>query len=484
MVELLATVNHDLQSYKKKQVSQVIRHNKHDPNEKHSNTAINFAESKYNGHVKLRDMKDELKDLYEPESIRRNSKLASDLEKGKIANTQYLERLTSVNSLTKDRVVGTGILMQVGNLDFVKLLQDQLGIKTDMVKCTTNTGLEYERPVIKDPKDQKRWADFWKDMYVNTYQEVFGDCKGFKGIDVSVHMDEATPHMHIVAINDGGKTPTGKQRGSAKSTMIEFLDSKGINRCADGRKNLKSFRDYADHVLFDNAKKSLDKYYPGNDIDLKFTRTGGKTGLSQKAYQELANIKTKTKKAKKELKDTETKLEDVKTQKNDAESDFKDALSKLAQIQAKNAQMEADARENDKRIKEQQKELEELEAKVEQRKAKERELEQREAEVKRRELYANVTEADREDLKYAWFKSLAEVSGERIFDDGMAYGRALERNDPWRDNLTWRQIENKYITKEGIDNWFDGAMPRILKVRKRKRPNLEKSKAQDNGLEL
>lgn len=493
MTEINMTFNHDIQGYKKGQARKIADHNEHDVNKNHKNKGILYGETKYNFVTDdaVKNMNGYIKELYQPEVERRNAHLLESVESNKISQQKYLERLTTVNSLTDNKVVCSGIVMQMGNLETMIELQDALGIDYDLKKVKDKDGNEYERPIVKDPKDQEKWANFWRETYIDAFNTSLRHSKAFNPFQAAIHLDEATPHMHIACVNNGGKTKTGKQRSTINSTVIEFLEEKGIGIQSDNRANLKAFRAYTDQVLYESAQKMLSQYYPDKDVTLKFTRTGGKAGLSEDAYHDLASVNSKVKKAKKELKDTETKLEDAEaklkdaeTQKNGAESDFKDALRKLAQIQAKNAQMEDDVRKNEKRIKEQQEELERLEAEVEQRKAKERELAQREAEVKRRELYANVTEADREDLKYSWVKYIADVSGESIFNDGVVYGRGLESNAPWKDNVTWQKMKKKYVTKKGIDDWFDGAMPQILKVRKRKRPNLEKSKAQDNGLEL
>lgn len=260
-------------------------HNEHDPEYKHSNRSIQPDETVMNEHHVVTGTLDEtMHDVWDDDLAAANDKLKLQHDAGKLSTYNYKKRLKTLDGQCGgDKTPVMSFIATLGNVDSMRQLMDQIGIKYEMREYTTKAGDKAFEPHVL-PEDQKKWAGICNDAF-GEYVKWINTHTKFRVSQYWTHLDEGgAAHSHIETVI-AGHTKRGKLSLNANNAVRETLEDNGIKTTKDTRVNFGKFRDLVDPHLVEAFNDVLKQR--GYDVTLSLVRTGRAGGLSMTDYKKI-----------------------------------------------------------------------------------------------------------------------------------------------------------------------------------------------------
>lgn len=296
MTELNVTATVDLKRATVKDANGAEMHNQHDPEVEHDNKQIFKDDTKYNLHFKLLNRDKLLQEQYGEMIEKRNENTAKQFNSGKISQTQYEERITSVDKYLNHEGKGakkalTNYVFTLGNVDTEFKILDAL--KYDYIKQPvfdkTKKKITHYRPKLTDSKQRSQFLTLLGTAYLGVVSEINSRHSGLKVTNLWLHVDEGgMPHAQGTIVNMG-HTASGKASYNLNRALAEFNGTK--SKKVNGKVELTKFRETTDKYMIDMFNHRLKSMGLDKKLHLNFVRSGGEHGLSMKEYQENQNLK-------------------------------------------------------------------------------------------------------------------------------------------------------------------------------------------------
>lgn len=289
-------------------------HDEHSKDIDHENKTIDKEDTELNYHRQIMDLDKLLEDTYGKEIQAKNDKLTADFNAGKVSLARYNERKLTVNKYlnhsgkSPKRAFTLGVVY-IGDEAQTKAKLDALDFSYEVKQIKGEDGLMHNHFHLTDPEQRKQWKQLWVDAFNLYVNQINKQNSGIKIFDLTIHMDEASPHAHLKILNVG-HSEQGKLSYNITQSLSDFNASVGCDRKYNkvteksprkrlsGKLTLKDTR----QILDSFAVKSFNWSAKHNGLDIKgkFQHKGEKAKLTngmtaseykqyQASYQELTD---------------------------------------------------------------------------------------------------------------------------------------------------------------------------------------------------
>lgn len=268
-------------------------HDEHSKEIDHDNKTIVKEDTELNYHETLLNLDELLQRQYGDEINKKNAKLAQQLNDGKISLTRYNERRLTIDKYLNHtgknaKKAFTLAVVYMGDSEQTKQKLDQLGFKYEVQQIKGEDGQMHNHFHLTDKKQRQQWKQLWSDAF-RGYANAINKHEGIKIFDMTVHMDEASPHCHYKILNCG-HSDTSKASYNLTQALSDFNVSWGKNRQyskvtkkspkkrLSGKSTLKTSREILDKVAVDALNWSVKQN--GLNVKWHFQHKGDQAKLT------------------------------------------------------------------------------------------------------------------------------------------------------------------------------------------------------------
>lgn len=307
MPELLTNGSIDFKRVTQSQLGKVEQlHDEHSEDIRHSNDTIYREDTALNYHATPLNLNELLEEQYGAMIATKNAKLDKQFKDGKISKARYEERHTDfdkyLNHSGDPKKAFTLGIAYGGDENETKAKLDALGFDYTVVKIKSERDGHYHNHFhLTNPKQRQEWRDLWIktfSKYVNTINKV--DC-GIKVFDYTIHMDEASPHVHMKILNMG-HSKSGRPSYNLNQSLSDWMmhsklvASPSLSRATKKTPNQhlsgkETFRE-ANKIFSQLMVVALQNTFNSKGIKFKYQPKGDKAKLTNnmtadeyKAYQ-------------------------------------------------------------------------------------------------------------------------------------------------------------------------------------------------------
>lgn len=347
-------------------------HDEHSQDINHENKTIDSEDTELNYHKQLLNLDELLQQQFGKEIEEKNNKLLEQFNDGKISFNRFNERKMTIDkwlnhSGKNPKKAFTLAVAYVGDEEQTKQKLDELGFQYEVKQLKGEDGKIHNHFHLTDPTQRKQWQKIWADTFVKYAQVVNKQNAGIKIFDVTIHLDEASPHAHFKILNCG-HTETGKSSYNLTQSLSDFNKSlsrkreynkvtkKSPRKRLNGKLTLKTTREILDGFgvrVFNWALKQN-----GFNRSFKFEHKGDKAKLTNQMtpseYKEYQSNLKDVQSSYKTLTGREAKNED-NTLKSPLELSrgIKRASKEIEQQKKQNEAQQAELVENEQKLKQQ-----------------------------------------------------------------------------------------------------------------------------------
>lgn len=284
-------------------------HDEHSKDIDHENKTIAPEDTALNYHKSLLDLDKLLEEQFGEELDKKNDKLTRDFNDGKISLARYQERKMTIDkwlnhSGKQPKKAFSLAVVYMGDEEQTQQKLDALGFDYTIEKLRGEDGNMHNHFHLTDPKQRQQWRKIWADAF-REYANAINKKAGIKIFDMTVHMDEASPHCHYKILNCG-HSKTGKASYNLTQSLSDFnvscgrkreynkVTKKSPKKRLSGKLTMKTTRAVLDKTAVSALNWSLKKN--GFSQQWKFEHKGDKAKLtnqmSPKEFKEYkANMK-------------------------------------------------------------------------------------------------------------------------------------------------------------------------------------------------
>lgn len=284
-------------------------HDEHSKDINHENKTIAPEDTALNYHKSLLDLNKLLEEQFGEELDKKNDKLTRDFNDGKISLARYQERKMTIDkwlnhSGKQPKKAFSLAVVYMGDEEQTQQKLDTLGFDYTIEKLRGEDGNMHNHFHLTDPKQRQQWKKIWADAF-REYANAINKKAGIKIFDMTVHMDEASPHCHYKILNCG-HSKTGKASYNLTQSLSDFnvscgrkreynkVTKKSPKKRLSGKLTMKTTRAVLDKTAVSALNWSLKKN--GFSQQWKFEHKGDKAKLtnqmSPKEFKEYkANMK-------------------------------------------------------------------------------------------------------------------------------------------------------------------------------------------------
>lgn len=209
-------------------------HDEHSKEIEHDNKTIDPEDTQLNYHKSLLNLDKLLQEQIGVELDKKNEKLTEDFNNGKISLLRFQERKMTIDkwlnhSGKNPKKAFTLGVVYVGDEKQTQQKLDKLGFDYTVEKLKGKDGNWHKHFHLTDPKQREQWKKIWADTFRNLANSVNRKNAGIKIFDMTVHLDEASPHCHYKILNCG-RSATGKFSYNLTQSLSDFNKSLGYDR--------------------------------------------------------------------------------------------------------------------------------------------------------------------------------------------------------------------------------------------------------------
>lgn len=202
-------------------------HDEHSKDIEHDNDTIDHEDTELNYHATPLNLNELLNEQYGEMIAKKNAKLDKQLKDGKISKKRYEERHMTIDkylnhSGKEAKTAFTLGVVYVGDDKETKSKLDKLGFDYQVKKIKCKDGQYHNHFHLTNSDQRKQWRKVWIDTfkdYVDSINNVGG---GLKVFDYTIHLDEASPHLHMKMLNMG-HSKTGRPSYNLNQALNDFL---------------------------------------------------------------------------------------------------------------------------------------------------------------------------------------------------------------------------------------------------------------------
>ena len=202
-------------------------HDEHSKDIEHDNDTIDHEDTELNYHATPLNLNELLHEQYGEMIAKKNAKLDKQLKDGKISKKRYEERHMTIDkylnhSGKEAKTAFTLGVVYVGDDKETKDKLDKLGFDYEVKRIKGKDGQYHNHFHLTKSDQRKQWRKFWIDTfkdYVDSINNVGG---GLKVFDYTIHLDEASPHLHMKMLNMG-HSKTGRPSYNLNQALNDFL---------------------------------------------------------------------------------------------------------------------------------------------------------------------------------------------------------------------------------------------------------------------
>lgn len=228
MTELVTNGSINFERVTQSQLGKVEQlHDEHSKDIEHDNDTIDHEDTELNYHATPLNLNELLNEQYGEMIAKKNAKLDKQLKDGKISKKRYEERHMTIdkylNHAGKEaKTAFTLGVVYVGDDKETKSKLDKLGFDYQVKKIKGKDGQYHNHFHLTNSDQRKQWRKVWIDTfkdYVDSINNVGG---GLKVFDYTIHLDEASPHLHMKILNMG-HSKTGRPSYNLNQALNDFL---------------------------------------------------------------------------------------------------------------------------------------------------------------------------------------------------------------------------------------------------------------------
>lgn len=228
MTELVTNGSINFERVTQAQLGKVEKlHDKHSKDIEHDNDTIDHEDTELNYHATPLNLNELLNEQYGEMIAKKNAKLDKQLKDGKISNERYEERHMTIDkylnhSGKEAKTAFTLGVVYVGDDKETKDKLDKLGFDYEVKRIKGKDGQYHNHFHLTNSDQRKQWRKVWIDTfkdYVDSINNVGG---GLKVFDYTIHLDEASPHLHMKMLNMG-HSKTGRPSYNLNQALNDFL---------------------------------------------------------------------------------------------------------------------------------------------------------------------------------------------------------------------------------------------------------------------
>lgn len=264
MSELISNASINFKRVSQEGLKEVeVLHDKHSKEINHGNKTIDKSDTELNSHIALLNLDKLLQEQFGPKIDAINARLEQQLLSGEISVNRYHERRLTMDkwlnhSGKKPKKVFTLASVYVGDEKQTQQKLDELGFKYKIVKLKGKDGLLHKHFHLTDDNQRKKWKVLWKDAFC-AFAKAINNQEGIKVFDVTVHMDEASPHAHLKILNCG-KTEKGRTSYSLNQALSDFNVSVGGKKHLSKSTKKTSKRRISGKATVTETRRILDRF--------------------------------------------------------------------------------------------------------------------------------------------------------------------------------------------------------------------------------
>lgn len=228
MTELVTNGSINFERVTQSQLGKVEQlHDEHSKDIEHDNDTIDHEDTELNYHATPLNLNELLNEQYGEMIAKKNAKLDKQLKDGKISKKRYEERHMTIDkylnhSGKEAKTAFTLGVVYVGDDKETKDKLDKLGFDYEVKRIKGKDGQYHNHFHLTNSDQRKQWRKVWIDTfkdYVDSINNVGG---GLKVFDYTIHLDEASPHLHMKMLNMG-HSKTGRPSYNLNQALNDFL---------------------------------------------------------------------------------------------------------------------------------------------------------------------------------------------------------------------------------------------------------------------
>lgn len=309
MTELVTNGSINFERVTQSQLGKVeALHDKHSKDIEHDNDTIDHEDTDLNYHATPLNLNELLNEQYGEMIAKKNAKLDKQLKDGKISKKRYNERHTTIDkylnhSGKEAKTAFTLGVVYVGDDKETKDKLDKLGFDYEVKRIKGKDGQYHNHFHLTNSDQRKQWQKIWVDTFKDYVDSINGVNAGLKVFDYTIHLDEASPHLHMKMLNMG-HSKTGRPSYNLNQALNDFLlaanpttkpaltraTSKTPKQRISGSETMQR----ANAVFSQIAVMSFQKH---TGVDVRYQKKGSKAKLtnqmtSEEFKQYKANMQT------------------------------------------------------------------------------------------------------------------------------------------------------------------------------------------------
>ena len=202
-------------------------HDKHSKDIEHDNDTIDHEDTELNYHATPLDLNELLEEQYGAMIATKNAKLDKQFKDGKISKARYEERHTTMDkylnhSGKEAKTAFTLGVVYVGDSKETKDKLDKLGFDYEVKKIKGKDGQYHSHFHLTNSDQRQKWRKLWIDTFSEYVTAINQVNTGVKVFDYSIHLDEASPHLHMKMLNMG-HSKTGRPSYNLNQALNDFM---------------------------------------------------------------------------------------------------------------------------------------------------------------------------------------------------------------------------------------------------------------------
>lgn len=202
-------------------------HDKHSKDIEHDNDTIDHEDTELNYHATPLNLNELLNEQYGEMIAKKNAKLDKQLKDGKISKKRYEERHTTMDkylnhSGKEAKTAFTLGVVYVGDSKETKDKLDKLGFDYEVKKIKGKDGQYHSHFHLTNSDQRQKWRKLWIDTFSEYVTAINQVNTGVKVFDYSIHLDEASPHLHMKMLNMG-HSKTGRPSYNLNQALNDFM---------------------------------------------------------------------------------------------------------------------------------------------------------------------------------------------------------------------------------------------------------------------